>query len=34
MSLDKGSITNSKNDLTTVLIDRLGPEQAKSWVSG
>lgn len=34
LSFEKGSLTGSKNDITTILLNRLGSDRAKSWVSG
>lgn len=34
LSFDKGDLTGSKNDLTTVLLNKLGSKKAENWVSG
>ena len=34
MNLEKGELSGSKNDMTTILINKLGNEKAKQWVSG
>jgi hypothetical protein len=31
---DQNEIIKTKNDMTTILIDKLGSESAKKWVSG
>lgn len=34
MTFEKGTLDGSKNDMTTILLDKLGSEKAKQWVSG